>query len=330
MELNHPTNHQNKEPWSLSRFPRYENALSLDSINAEELTEEEFRRNYVEKNRPCLLKGAVKHWPAYRQWSSTAYLKEKTRNEKTFARSYPISEYIFEAKGALKQQLIEKNQAVTQEIMFHEFLDRVENENESGQLVIHSWPLQQGLALSELCSDIDSFPFLPKPGGSRFYPSYRAFFYRQSYTDWHYHPTDEALMTQVVGAKEVLLLPPDKHSWDALWPVARQKGYLFDIDTNQFPKIRDMHPYRVTVEAGDALYIPVFWWHAVESLDEKFGITVAATFQTPLHINGDLQYPAARELFRNAIITSRAPLIIGATAYSLSHKMVKKLAHLIS
>jgi hypothetical protein len=186
---------------------------------------------------------------------------------------------------------------------------------------VHSVPLHSS-AFSGLLKDVGNYTFLPKPKKSRGYVPVRAFFYRDSYTDWHYQPADEALMTQLVGDKEVLLLPPDDQSWAALDPVVRKKGYLYDIDHKEFPAVASLRPYRVTVQAGDALYIPVYWWHAVASADHKFGITLAATFGSPLHVAGDLRYPIARLIAKSLLSTRLMPLVLLAVSYSYAHRLM--------
>jgi Cupin-like domain len=313
--------HGAKAQWSLSRTPHYNEALTIDSIPAGEVSAAEFHKHYVARNRPCRLIGAVKHWPAYQKWTSADYLREKVGDRTVTARTYPASEYIRHVKQPVQARLLEKKAASARTLSFLEFLDSAANQ--SGQLVIASARFSAGGTLESLYGDMGAFAFLPRLEGSVLYPSHRAFLYRESYTDWHFHPVDEALMTQVVGAKEVLLLPPDQLSWDALWPIACETGYLFDIDLRRFPLAAKLRPYRIVVEAGDALYLPAYWWHAVESVDEKFGVTVTATFKTPPHVRGDWQYPAARFWLKNNFF-ERLPLVVTALAASTAHRIVQK------
>ena len=301
-----------KAPWDLSLMPNYDVALQVDTVSAGQITEKEFLRDYVSQNRPCLIVGAAAHWPAFANWSSIEYLKRYTKNDVVSTRSAPLFEY--PVTEFTTQDAIEKRKAfVSEKMPFHDFLGRASTE--SGQLVVHSVPLHSS-AFGALLKDVGNYRFLSKPKQSRGYAPLRAFFYRDSYTDWHYHPSDEALMTQLVGDKEVLLLPPDDRSWAALDPVVRKKGYLYDIDLKEFPAVAHLQPYRIMVKAGDALYIPVYWWHAVASADDKFGITVAATFGSPLHVAGDLRYPIARLVAKRLLLTPLMPLVLMAVGYA--------------
>jgi hypothetical protein len=206
---------------------------------------------------------------------------------------------------------------------FAEFLDRASENPE--QLVVHSIPLRQGQALHGLLNDIGQYHFLGDSRPPRMYPLIRAFFYRNSYTDWHYHPSDETLMTQVVGSKEVLLFAPDDQTWDALNPVIEKQDALYGIDLAEFPKVGELQPYRIIVEAGDALYIPAYWWHAVTSIDNQFGVTIARAFGTPLHVAGDLRYPINRKIIRHLLKTRMFPLALLAVSYAYMRRAMSML-----
>jgi hypothetical protein len=216
-----------------------------------------------------------------------------------------------------------QNRSIFSEIAFHDFLDKASDE--TAPLVIHSRPLLPSSPFGSLLSDVDTFPFLPRLTSSRRYPRYRAFFYRNSYTDWHYHPVDEALMSQIVGTKEVLLLPPDSVTWNALTSVLRRNSHMCDFDFDQAPEFKRLRPHRVLVTPGDALYIPAFWWHAVESVEDKFGITVATTFRTPLQVCGDLSFPAARRIVLEKMVSPSAPFALLAAIYAQIYRGTSKV-----
>lgn len=317
-------------PWRLSDMPNYSHADCVETVCADEIQESEFYAKYVSRNTPCLLKGAAKHWRAIQFWSDPEYLKRNSPNLIVPARVAPICEDLGALPPALRKQVEDYHGAVWKRVKFHDCIDRACRE--SGQFVVHSISLGEDFPLSGLGADVGNYAFLPKRPKPRMYPPLRAFFYRESYADWHYHPNDETLFTQAVGRKEVLLLPPDQATWDTLFPIAQKVGFLFAIDAKAFPKIAELRPMKVLVEAGDALYIPAFWWHAVASCDDEFGVSVAATFKTPIAISGDMKYPAARRTARFILTTPYAPFalwIVGcATAIKWSRAVKRSLASL--
>src|SRR5687767_3754332 len=56
-----------------SIVPGINNASAVQILDADTLQEEEFIDNWVFPNKPCLIKGAVKHWPAVKKWKSKVY-----------------------------------------------------------------------------------------------------------------------------------------------------------------------------------------------------------------------------------------------------------------
>ncbi|UUQ64832.1 cupin-like domain-containing protein [Pseudomonas fuscovaginae UPB0736] len=305
--------------WSLTRFPNYSQAKPVEVIDALTISSEDFVRRYVNRNRPCLIKNAVHHWPAFHKWKHLDYFKANSRNSTVVVRSEIISEVIGWSKPEVKAALSKDSERIHQDIPLHEFLERLREG--SDHLVADSCGFEEGAAIEPMKNDVAGLPFMPQLSKPRHYPAYRTFLYRNSYTDWHFHAADETFMTQVVGAKEVLLLPPDEASWRALRPVVEEAGYLYDIDTQRFPDTRNLQALRTVVEPGDALYIPVYWWHAVQSLDESFGVTVAATFATPLHVIGNIRSPIARRILRRHLFSPLAPMVLAAVLYSMAYQL---------
>jgi len=84
---------------------------------------------------------------------------------------------------------------------------------------------------------------------------------------WH------GLLIQLHGRKRVRLFPPDEYrNVYGRVPTKVDHPYTglpdeFDPDTGALPRLREAESYDVVLDSGDVLYIPMFWWHQVESLD---------------------------------------------------------------
>lgn len=110
-----------------------------------------------------------------------------------------------------------------------------------------------------------------------------SFFYGyDSFSKMHYHHEAEAILCQVRGRKKVVLYNPLRDFYK-LYPYPFFSPFLTwskidmsdpkRINHQQFPKLSQASPLEVTLESGDSLYIPPFWWHVVYGLKESISIT---------------------------------------------------------
>lgn len=89
-------------------------------------------------------------------------------------------------------------------------------------------------------------------------------------TPCHYDE-QQNLFAQVRGFKRCILFPPDQ--FECLYPHPvhhphdRQSMVDFDRPDNvRFPKFREAKGFQTVIGPGEVLYIPMYWWHHVESL----------------------------------------------------------------
>lgn len=279
-------------------LPMMKTATPVESVEASSLTPARFRR-FVMKNRPCLVKGGAAHWPALRRWSEAGYLCARTGPQTVNA--YPHVNY----------QTLERHSAGRENVPFAEAWRRATAPGDN--VVAIAWPISNAAVFptpdcvyENLRGDLPGFPFLPDPPAPLFYPRWRGFIYKSAGTGWHYHHTDCTLMTQVKGRKLVGLLPPDSRTFEAVAKPLLSDAYFDDPACLDGAADR-LSPLVGTVEEGDAMFIPPYWWHGVEA-GEGFGITVAFCWRPPLHVVGDLSVPAAREIARTAMKHWRNPL----------------------
>jgi len=88
----------------------------------------------------------------------------------------------------------------------------------------------------------------------------------------HYDSMDN-LLVQVTGRKRIMLFRPEEQ--ENLYP-ARQGRYphmsrmnVFECEGGRYPRFAQARrrATEFTLMPGSAIYLPPFWWHAVESLD---------------------------------------------------------------
>jgi hypothetical protein len=314
-------------PWDLKRVPNYDSALTVAVEDAEQLDASTFRRRYVLQNRPCLVKGAVAQWPAFQKWADPDYVLSKIGDVKVRASCRPRIEGF--GLRSRPQDLIAtqttRDQLLAAEEVRH-VLPRLRTPDDD-VLFMELRPAEPPVrSFSEDLTVAGArFSFLPSPPPPRFglYSGWAVMFYKNSYSDWHFHPGTDAMMCQVLGTKDVLLLPPTQLSWDQIVPIHTEQWKVYDVDVGRAPAYREVRPYHVVVEPGDGLFLPVNWWHTVQARPREYGITVPVTWDSPYR---DLRQPATRHFLR--MLWSQRKLIgaaaLAAAAYGTVANQVRQ------
>ena len=173
-----------------------------------------------------------------------------------------------------------------------QFFDAVSDKGALGER------LEPGSPFAALARDVGALPFLPTTPA----PIRRVSFERASRADWIYAEAEELVFTRVIGADEVSLLPPDAPTFRAL--------------TATPPALDGLRPHVVVVEAGDALFVPSFWWRTTTRRGADYGAVVSHTWTTPRHLY-DPRLPGVRASLRRAAQHGYLPLAAANAAWSL-------------
>jgi hypothetical protein len=242
-------------------------ASPVPVCQADTLAERVFLAEFVAGSRPCVIRGAVRHWPAWGKWCDRDYLKSRCGHRGVVF--YPHENFVVEKRMEAGKRMMNFAQAL-------DLLHAAETEVAS-----LGFPEE----LKELLPDIGAFPFLTRGEAPILYdPHVRHFLYRNAGTTWHYHPFDETLMCQVVGPKKIGLVSASTRFQKALHSVFFQEDYYDDPSILARFEGADLHWFSAELEEGDALYIPPLWWHGVIPLDAAFGVTTAVVWRSPPHV----------------------------------------------
>jgi len=91
-----------------------------------------------------------------------------------------------------------------------------------------------------------------------------------AFTPLHFD-TEDNFIAQVFGAKRFILYDPTQ--MELLYPNEKSDKYshLSRVDItapndSRFPRFKDARPVELTLNAGEMLFLPSHWWHAVQSL----------------------------------------------------------------
>jgi histone arginine demethylase JMJD6 len=141
----------------------------------------------------------------------------------------------------------------------------------------------------------------------------------EGFVDLHYDPTAcPVLLCQVYGQKEFILFSPG--DTPSLYAQGRHSAVpnVFDPDFGRFPLLERATPYRFVQEPGDAIYVPPFWWHATRM--RTVSIAVGSTFANAAHWPGVIE-DVVGELGR-----SSPKKAVAMRAFLQADALVKRLA----
>ncbi|KAB5581700.1 hypothetical protein PHYPO_G00178750 [Pangasianodon hypophthalmus] len=126
-------------------------------------------------------------------------------------------------------------------------------------------------------------------------------------TPAHYDE-QQNFFAQIKGYKRCILFPPDQfeclYPYPVHHPCDRQSQVDFENpDYEKFPKFKNALGYEAVVGPGDVLYIPMYWWHHIESLLNG-GVTITVNFwykgaPTPKRIEYPLKAHQKVAIMRN-------------------------------
>lgn len=94
----------------------------------------------------------------------------------------------------------------------------------------------------------------------------------------HFHMRGKALLCQVIGRKRVKLFSPEQTPF--LYQelnFSRIEGE--PVDLNKYPLYAKARYYECDLDPGEMLFIPIYWWHGVETIG--FGCSIVFFWNDP-------------------------------------------------
>lgn len=228
---------------------------------------EEFKAKYYDKQVPVVIRDLAKQWPAYTKWN-WEYLKEVAGKEKVGiynnvkSDAYtPINKADDYTTFGEYIDMISKGPAAWRIFLFNIF-------SHAPQLTQDfTWPdhLMKGF--------VKRVPMLFVGG-------------KGSITHMHFDiDLSHIIHTQFAGRKRVLLFPyTEQHKlyrkpFEVL-SVADFSNYYdpekSKLDFKQFPAIDTAEGYDIILEPGDTLFMPGGYWHHMEYLESGFAMSLRA------------------------------------------------------
>src|ERR1700744_4388473 len=227
----------------------------------ESITPADFKKNYLDKRRPLIIKGMTKDWPAREKWTAE-YLKQVVGSQVV-----PLYD---NAKADPSKPI---NSAAA-EMPFDQYIDLIMSQ--PTELRIFFFNIFK--KAPQLLDDI----VLPRDLMGGFLESMPAMFFggSNSVTFLHYDiDLPHIFHTHFGGRKHVILF---ENKWATrLYRVPNTTYALEDYDvanpdTAHYPALDGVEGYEVFLEHGDTLFMPTGYWHWMKYLDGSFSLSLRA------------------------------------------------------
>ena len=232
----------------------------------ENISREDFKKNYYDTMTPLIITELAKQWPAYHKWNWD-YFKEIVGNVKVGLYNNVKSDAYTPINTADDYKtfgeyidIIKEGPAAWRIFLFNIFQHAPELTKD------FTWPedLMKGF--------VKRYPMLFVGGET-------------SITHMHFDiDISHILHTQFLGRKRVLLFPNEEQ--DKLYRKPFEVLSLVDFsnyhqgngtpDYEAFPAVRYAKGYEVILEHGDTLFMPAGFWHHMEYLDSGFAMSLRA------------------------------------------------------
>jgi hypothetical protein len=278
----------------------------LTTVDASVLTQEMFQRQFLNKHLPVLIKGAARHWRAMERWDEPGYLESRCAD--------------------VEVKMARRFNAATAE---HYILDKMKLRDCFAQLRASpddtTYSIPATAVPEQWMQDLGDYSFLGTLDRMpRTYPRDRIFIYKNASTEWHYHPFDETITTQLGGSKRFSLFRLTADNWLPNSELIESSAHHRPDGAHAFPADRPLTKYEGVLEAGDSVYIPPFWWHGVDTADTRIGYTLAHCFRTPMSRLAAWEDPITQRVFRRIKAKNKlaVPVALGIIGYSTLRRMM--------
>ena len=223
----------------------------------ENLSPEEFQRDYFLANRPVIFSGAAAGWSCVRKWSLDYF--ESAYGEQDLL--------LVDAPGLTRRE----GQPGYEFLRLRELVRSIRS---AGDKYLRFSPLMH--EFPTLAADLDMGWLERMRGGSTFARTYYMFIGGSGHRTYLHNDQPCNLFVQVRGEKKWTLFAPEDSA--LLYPAVGNTAYvqsqvnLSQPDYDRHPLFRYARPITAHLRPGDVLYVPPFLWHEVENLGETIAV----------------------------------------------------------
>ncbi|HRJ31190.1 MAG TPA: cupin-like domain-containing protein [Cyclobacteriaceae bacterium] len=224
-------------------------------VDGTTITREAFQREFYKPQKPVVLRGLWKQYPAYTKWTMD-FFRQSMGN---------IEVGLF---GNRKEDLSKTLQVPNAVMRFDEYLNLIEREPTDLRLFLfpvfkHKPELLKDFDYPKIASGYVKIPFM-------FFGPANSIVRMHQDIDM-----SNVFLTQFHGRKRVVLFAPDQS--ELLYRLPFNVHSTVDVDHpdyDTYPGLNYVKGMSTVIEHGDTIFMPSGYWHHIEYLDGGFGLSV--------------------------------------------------------
>jgi lysine-specific demethylase 8 len=226
---------------------------------------EEFQREYVSRGEPVILSGIAQGWPAF-PLMNPGIIKQMFG---------PVTVQVRDSDDELNYFF---GQASKRAMKLGDYIDAISSSPQPGCRppylgnipFDHPETRQYFQRLKAALTFPDYFP-------NQVYGELRLWMGAAGQRSTIHNDNYHNLNAQLYGSKRFLLFAPDQHAHIYAAPL-NETCWASPVDPEspdyaRYPLFQNAEAYEAVLEAGDMLYIPIFWWHYVVALDLSISVS---------------------------------------------------------
>jgi ribosomal protein L16 Arg81 hydroxylase len=224
-------------------------------VDGSTITREEFYKEFYNPQKPVVLRGLWKQYPAYTKWTMDFFRKTMGN----------IEVGLF---GNRKEDISKTLQEPNAKMRFDEYLDLIEREPTDLRLFLfpvfkYKPELLKDFGYPDIVKGYIKIPFM-------FFGPTNSIVRMHQDIDM-----SNVFLTQFHGRKRVYLFSPDQS--ELLYRLPFNVHSTVDVDNpdyETYPALNYVKGMSTVLEHGDTLFMPSGYWHHIQYLEGGFGLSV--------------------------------------------------------
>lgn len=224
------------------------------------LSSEQFLEKHYAANWPVVLTDKMNQWPAMTKWTPD-YLRSTIGTATVDVQTGRNADQDYERKM----------EAHREQLGFDKFMDRALDPQASNDCYLTAYNAHSNAAaLAVLDQDLGSVDGILQDNAKGMLWIGGA----GTFTPLHHDLTNN-LLIQICGRKHVVLVSPEYRAqiYNSYHVYSDVRDITQPDIQKKFPLLEDVEIHDFVIEPGDALFIPLGWWHQVRALDFSVSIT---------------------------------------------------------